>query len=131
MPQATPAAAKKEATKTATKPAPTHATSGVVKSVDDSTLVITKGGKKPEDMTFMLNANTHKEGAVAAGAPVSVRYHEDGKTHVATAVTVEQREDALVREEVSRKSAGGSHALHRVVATTFELSWRNPPILLL
>ena len=63
--------------------------SGVVKSVDDSTLVITKGGKKPEDMTFMLNANTHKEGAVAAGVPVSVRYHEDGKTHVATAVTVE------------------------------------------
>ena len=90
MPQATPAAAKKEATKTTTKAAPTHATSGVVKSVDDSTLVITKGGKKPEDMTFTLNANTHKEGAVAVGAPVSVRYHEDGKTHVATAVTVEQ-----------------------------------------
>ena len=90
IPQATPAAAKKEATKTTTKAAPTHATSGVVKSVDDSTLVITKGGKKPEEMTFMLNASTHKEGAVAAGAPVSVRYHEDGKTHVATAVTVEQ-----------------------------------------
>ena len=90
MPQAPPAAAKKEATKTTTKAAPTHATSGVVKSVDDSTLVITKGGKKPEDMTFMLNASTHKEGAVAPGAPVSVRYHEDGKTHVATAVTVEQ-----------------------------------------
>ena len=90
IPQAPPAAAKKEATKTTTKAAPTHATSGVVKSVDDSTLVITKGGKKPEDMTFILNANTHKEGAVAVGAPVSVRYHEDGKTHVATAVTVEQ-----------------------------------------
>ena len=89
-PQAAPATAKKEATKTAAKAAPTHATSGVVKSVDDSTLVITKGGKKPEDMTFTLNANTHKEGAVAVGAPVSVRYHEDGKTHVATAVSVEQ-----------------------------------------
>jgi hypothetical protein len=90
MRQAPPATAKKEATKTTTKSAPTHATSGVVKSVDDSTLVITKGGKKPEEMTFMLNASTHKEGAVAAGAPVSVRYHEDGKTHVATAVSVEQ-----------------------------------------
>jgi len=89
-PQAPPAAAKKEATKTTTKAAPTHATTGVVKSVDDSTLVITKSGKKPEEMTFILNGNTHKEGAVAAGAPVSVRYHEDGKTHVATAVTVEQ-----------------------------------------
>ena len=88
-PQAPPAAAKKEATKTTTKAAPTHATSGVVKSVDDSMLVVTKSGKKPEDMTFTLNANTHKEGAVAAGAPVSVRYHEDGMTHVATAVSVE------------------------------------------
>ena len=88
--QAAPAAANKEATKTTTKAAPTHATTGVVKSVDDSTLVITKGGKKPEEMTFILNGNTHKEGAVAAGTPVSVRYHEDGKTHVATAVTVEQ-----------------------------------------
>jgi hypothetical protein len=90
IPQAAPAAAKKEATKTTTKAAPTHATSGVVKSVDDSTLVITKSGKKPEDMTFTLNGNTHKEGAVAVGAPVSVRYHEEGKTHVASAVTVEQ-----------------------------------------
>ena len=88
--QAPPAAAKKEATKTTTKAAPTHATSGVVKSVDDSMLVVTKSGKKPQDMTFTLNANTHKEGAIAVGAPVSVRYQEEGKTHVATAVTVEQ-----------------------------------------
>jgi len=87
--QAAPVAAKKEATKTTTKAAATHATRGIVKSADDSTLVITRSGKKPEEMTFTLNANTHKEGAVAAGAPVSVRYHEDGMTHVATAVSVE------------------------------------------
>ena len=89
-PQAPPAAAKKEAAKTTAKAAPTHAKRGVVKSVDESTLVITKAGKKAEEMSFMLNANTHKEGAVAVGSPVSVRYHEDGKTHVATAVSVEQ-----------------------------------------
>ncbi len=88
--QTAPAAAKKEATKATTKAAPTHATRGIVKSVDDSTLVITKSGKKPEEMTFTLNGSTHKEGAVAAGSPVSVRYQEDGKTHVATAVSVEQ-----------------------------------------
>jgi transcription elongation GreA/GreB family factor len=41
-------------------------------------------------MTFTLNANTHKEGAVAVGSPVSVRYQESGTTHVATAVSVEQ-----------------------------------------
>src|SRR4051812_22500515 len=88
--QSAPAAAKKEAPKAAAKAAPTHATKGVVKSVDESTLVITKSGKKPEDMTFTVNASTHKEGAVAVGAPVSVRYQEEGKNHVATAVSVEQ-----------------------------------------
>src|SRR5215204_4113104 len=78
--QATPpAAAKKEATKTTTKAAATHATRGVVKSVDDATLVITKSGKKPDEMTFTLNGSTHKEGAVGVGAPVSVRYQEEGK----------------------------------------------------
>jgi hypothetical protein len=88
--QAAPAAAKKEATSSTSKAAPTHATKGVVKSVDESTLVITRHGKKPEDMTFTMNANTHKEGAVAVGSPVSVRYHESGTTHVAMAVSVEQ-----------------------------------------
>jgi hypothetical protein len=87
--QAAPAA-KKEATSGTAKPAPTHATKGVVKSVDDSTLVITRHGKKPEDMTFTMNGSTHKEGAVAVGVPVSVRYQESGTTHVATAVSVEQ-----------------------------------------
>jgi len=86
---AKPAAAKKEATSNTAKAAPTHATKGVVKSVDDSSLVITRHGKKPEDMTFTMNANTHKEGAVAVGSPVSVRYQESGTTHVATAVSVE------------------------------------------
>ena len=87
--QAPPAAAKKEAT-SSSKAAPTHATKGVVKSVDDSTLVITHNGKKAEEMTFTLNGSTHKEGAVAVGVPVSVRYTDNGKTHVATAVSVEQ-----------------------------------------
>ena len=69
---------------------PTHATSGVVKSVDDSMLVVTKSGKKPQEMTFTLNANTHKRGCYRRWRAVSVRYQEEGKTHVATAVTVEQ-----------------------------------------
>ena len=89
-PQAAPAAAKKEATKAAATKTATHATRGVVKSVDDTMLVITRTGKKPEEMSFTLNSSTHREGAVDAGAPVSVRYQESGKTHVATAVTVEQ-----------------------------------------
>ena len=79
---------------TSTAPA-THATRGVVKSVDDSTLVIShKNGSKEEDMTFALNASTKREGTLAVGAPVSVRYHDAGSSKVATAVTVQSTKSA-------------------------------------
>ena len=68
---------------------PTHATKGVVKSIDASTLVITHKGKTSGDMTFALNPATHLQGSVAVGASVDVRYREDGKTYVATAVTAQ------------------------------------------
>jgi hypothetical protein len=79
------AAASKPADKASTKPAvAAHATQGVVKSLDATTLVISRG-KKPDE-TFTLNASTQREGTIEAGAPVSVRYKQDGKTNVATAV---------------------------------------------
>jgi hypothetical protein len=68
---------------------PTHATKGVVKSVDANTLVISHKGKTGGDMTFALNPATHLQGSVAVGASVDVRYREDGKTYVATAVTAQ------------------------------------------
>ena len=70
-----------------THAAPTHATKGVVKSVDANTLVITHKGKT--DMTFALNPATHLQGTVAVGTSVDVRYREDGKTYVATAITAQ------------------------------------------
>ncbi len=72
-----------------THAAPTHATKGVVKSVDANTLVISHKGKTGADMTFALNPATHLQGTVAVGASVDVRYREDGKTYVATAVTAQ------------------------------------------
>lgn len=68
-----------------TKASPTHATSGVVKSVDDNTLVISRG--KSGEMTFAMNSSTHREGMIAAGNEVSVRYTSEGKMHTAMAVT--------------------------------------------
>ena len=68
---------------------PTHATRGLVKSMDASTLVITRSGKMHGEMTFALNPTTHLQGTVAVGTPVSVRYREDAKTYVATAVTAQ------------------------------------------
>jgi hypothetical protein len=72
-----------------TRAVATHATRGVVKSVDASTLVITRSDGDHAAMTFALNASTHREGTIAVGKPVSVRYREDGKTQIATAVRVQ------------------------------------------
>lgn len=89
--QASPTTAKpttqKPAAAPTTKPAASHSTNGVVKSVDATTLVISKSGKAAEDMTFMLDASTTKAGTIEPGANVSVRYHTDGKMNMATAVT--------------------------------------------
>lgn len=65
--------------------ASSHATTGVVKSVDASTLVISRSGH--HDMAFKLDPAAEREGAIDVGSSVSVRYREDGKTHVATAIT--------------------------------------------
>lgn len=82
----------KDATKTGTKSAKAsqseHVTTGTVKSVDNNTLVITRSGKKHSEMAFDLNSTVHREGTVAAGSHVSIRYREDGSRHVATAITV-------------------------------------------
>lgn len=74
----------------ATKVAGTHTTTGIVKSIDDNTLVITRSSKQKGDMTFTLEPSTHREGTVAAGSQVSVRYRRDGSSYVATAVNVHQ-----------------------------------------
>src|SRR5262245_48298174 len=66
--------------------AATHATRGVVKSIDATSLVITRSGANHGEMKFALNSSTHREGTIAAGKPVSVRYREEGKMNVATAI---------------------------------------------
>ena len=74
-------------TTTAKRPAKAgaaHATTGVVKSIDEKTLVITRPGKKGREMTFALNSSTQREGTVAVGSTVSVKYREEGGTHVAS-----------------------------------------------
>ena len=47
--------------------------------------MITKGGK---DETFVVNSSTEKKGTVDTGAKVTVHYTMDGKSMVATAITV-------------------------------------------
>ena len=84
-PEQKPAATKHTSSSTAA----THSTRGTVKSVDDNTLVIARTSGNHAEMTFTLNDSTHREGSIANGAAVSVRYRDEGKMHVATAVQAE------------------------------------------
>ena len=90
--QATPAKPAGKATKAtpaaASKNEAVHATKGVVKSVDASSLVITGTGPKAKEMTFVLNSATMKTGTPAVGATVQVRYKTEAKQNIATAVSV-------------------------------------------
>jgi hypothetical protein len=64
-----------------------HATTGTVKAIDDTRLVIARPGKTGGELTFSIRPSTHREGTVAIGSKVSVRYEQDGNTRVATAIS--------------------------------------------
>jgi hypothetical protein len=86
-PAATVSAQAKPAAKAA--PAAVRSARGVVKSMDASSLVLTeKAGKKKKshDVRFVLDNSTQKDGNVAVGSAVQVKYHNDAKKHVATEV---------------------------------------------
>ena len=71
-------------------PMPTHAIRGVVKSISRSYVVINTGsGKKARQMTFVLGPSTEKDGDITIGAPVSVRYRQEGRTLISTAVSAQ------------------------------------------
>jgi hypothetical protein len=100
---------------TATQPASksnatTHSTRGVVKSINDSTLVITRSGKKAGEMTLALNSSTHRDGTIAVGTPVSVRYMHEGKEFVATAISARQPKAAAAPVKPSASSTSTSSA---------------------
>jgi len=69
--------------------ATTHAAGGVIKSIDGNTLVVSRSGKNGGEMTFVMNDSTERKGTLAVGTTVSVRYHQEGTTNIATAVHAE------------------------------------------
>jgi hypothetical protein len=72
-----------------TAKAATHQATGTIKSVTADSLVVThKVGAKEQDTTFVLNADTKKEGDVKAGAKVTVHYKVEGGKDIATIVAV-------------------------------------------
>ncbi|MEO7189582.1 MAG: hypothetical protein ABI051_00850 [Vicinamibacterales bacterium] len=80
-----------------------HATKGVVKSIDDKSLVISKVAGKGPDTTFMVNASTERKGTIAAGTSVDVRYRTEGKDKVATAVTAQEMKMPMAKAPAAAK----------------------------
>ena len=66
----------------------THAIKGVIKTVDDKTLVVSQNAKTGHEMTFVLDPSTERTGTMSVGSTVDVRYRTEAKRHIATAVTV-------------------------------------------
>lgn len=64
-----------------------HSTRGVVKSIDAMVLVLTRSRHRAE-LTLSLGPSVHREGTIAAGATVAVRYRDVGGEHVAIAIAL-------------------------------------------
>ena len=79
---------------------PSHAMRGIVKSVSDSSLVIVRSRRSAGEMTFVLSSETEREGTIAVGSTVSVRYRPEGSTLVATAVSAHAETCAARRPEI-------------------------------
>jgi hypothetical protein len=67
----------------------THSTKGVVKSIDDNTLVITRSVRRGKEMTFELAPTTLREGSVRVGTVVEVRYRTKASRRVAAVVSAQ------------------------------------------
>ena len=71
-----------------------HATKGVVKSVDVTTLVITRSPRNGREMTFVLNPSTERDGNVTVGSTVEVRYRTEANRRVATVISVQDHKQS-------------------------------------
>jgi hypothetical protein len=101
--QSAPAKPKAMA-KSAKSAVATHSTTGTVKSIDSSTLVISKPGKKG-DMTFSVNGSTQKDGTVGVGSNVTVRYQTEGTSMVATAISEKPGKQMASSKSTSKPAA--------------------------
>ena len=68
----------------------THATKGVVKSIDATSLVITRSTRRTKEQTFAMDSSTHQVGHVTVGATVEVRYRTEDGHRLATVISVQE-----------------------------------------
>ena len=86
----------------------THSVQGIVKSVDASTLVIARSGRRPADLAFSLCGSTIREGQIAIGRVVSIRYVMSGETRIATAVSAQPENTGRSADRPVTKTKGGT-----------------------
>jgi hypothetical protein len=67
----------------------THATKGVVKSIDTTSLVITRSSRRMKEQTFAIDRSTRQVGRVTVGATVEIRYRSEDGHRLATVVSVQ------------------------------------------
>jgi hypothetical protein len=68
----------------------THATKGVVKSIDSNSLVITRSTRRMKEQTFAIDGSTRQVGKLTVGATVEIRYRTQDGHRVATVVSVQE-----------------------------------------
>jgi hypothetical protein len=68
----------------------THATKGVVKSIDATSLVITRSARRMKEQAFAIDTSTRQVGRVTVGATVEVRYRTEDGHRLATVVSVQE-----------------------------------------
>ena len=59
---------------------------GVIKSIDDSAVVVVPNENKDVEVSFKISSGTTRTGAVATGDEVTVSYHFEQTQRVATAL---------------------------------------------
>jgi hypothetical protein len=68
----------------------THATKGVVKSIDSTSLVIIRSTRRAKEQTFAIDDSTRQVGRVTIGATVEIRYRSEDGRRLATVVSVQE-----------------------------------------
>jgi hypothetical protein len=82
-----------------------HSARGVVKSIDSTNLVIERAGKKKKELTFALDATTHRAGDIIVGSRVAVRYKNDASRLMAVDVRPVTAKAKAKGKAAARKAA--------------------------
>jgi hypothetical protein len=65
----------------------TTSVKGVIKSINDTSIVVSASTPKKAEVTFQLTSAVKRTGTLTPGGPVTVTYYFDNGQHVVTSLT--------------------------------------------